>query len=1307
MVIRWKKYIDTASRNAIKGRLPTINYVTPGTSNLQKLAFTMRFLASEEFGEGAFLHPKNDFRTSDPNCHNVLLQRLKDEANWGCPEFASNDYGILNLLPSLSISQLAQDPEMRAHATASFPAMLAQLASVWQPMDNYIGIWSWRDYEDQNGHLGVLGRLLWEAFGSDARTGDAKAMALMVAGDYQAPAPILHAANERTTIYTSRLWGGSASQSSFVSGSDYMLFSACDNDNEDNDWSHPYGVRWTGMSNYFWLGACATDYSKDISASNNHGTNSYNMGTVQYSDSVLYAFDFTGPYGNATYVPYAQSQVPGGYSAMINDSTTDGRIYLHYGKVMIAVTSSIPFTWDPSSGVWSARNTPKPGDSEFRVAVGGVGNPIIDGSTAYKANIDNANNRFAMAIETAHPTEYAGATPADQLAAFKADIEANTSISHLNVYPATGYYTNRHGDTLQKQSYDANGNRKPGYINGVSMDYTNWPILDNPWMRQVRNSGTATITAGNQQTVLDFVNGGLTNSAVTSTGGPLPQIGSGLATNLTGTSAVCNAALISSGSSATSVTLYWGTVDSGTNAAGWANSQALGTKSAGAIATTITGLTGGTTYYYRHYASNAAGGAWSNSSSSFQTLPQPVQVAPPGVPGLLSTTLTVGSVPLTWTAIADATTYNIKRATTSGGPYTTIKTGQATASYSDTTAVNGTTYYYVVSAVNTGGESVNSGEVKATPAVVPAAPTGVTTSMGYMYAHLSWTPSPWAATYTVMRSSTNGGPYTTIASGLTSPSYDDTTAMNLSTYYYVVTASNVAGSGSASSQASITVNVASYIDQVSGNWNSVTWYPNPPGIPSPGNTAIIDFGNSSAITSTNNMGSFTLNQMRFFGSGVTLTGSALAFSGATPTVTGSASAACSVANAITLGANTTFDIDTNTITFTGVISGTGGLTKTGAGTLTLGAANTYTGSTTVDGGTLSYTVNNTGLKALYLGATDGSANVSTLNASATVTGTGLTVQTDSSTYNNINIGAGLTLTINGGVSIFTTGSTGTKLKFNSTGSVPTSALAVSNTTANFVFAQGTDTTSTRINSLDMRNLGTFTANVANFRNGWSTSINYARPGVNTFYLATNNTITSGTLGVGDTDKSGGGGGASTLYLGSGSNAINTNTLVIGRSMSNDGTTPSGKIIFNGATGTFALHGATGGSSAVANVYVGAHTDTGSANPNSMRIGLLDLTGGTTTGSITNLYLGYNTQNAFAAGNAEGTFILGGSASSLTVANLYLGYSTVTSTTSYYANGELDVTSGALNVTGNITMAYDGAAAPLQAWAARSSSAAAL
>ena len=74
-------------------------------------------------------------------------------------------------------------------------------------------------------------------------------------------------------------------------------------------------------------------------------------------------------------------------------------------------------------------------------------------------------------------------------------------------------------------------------------------------------------------------------------------------------------------------------------------------------------------------------------------------------------------VDLSWGAVEGATSYNIKRSETPGGPYQTIATTTSGAiTYTDEDLVNGNTYYYVVSAVNAGGESPNSNEASATPA---------------------------------------------------------------------------------------------------------------------------------------------------------------------------------------------------------------------------------------------------------------------------------------------------------------------------------------------------------------------------------------------------------------------------------------------------------------------------------------------------------------------------------------------------------------------------------------------------------------
>lgn len=87
-------------------------------------------------------------------------------------------------------------------------------------------------------------------------------------------------------------------------------------------------------------------------------------------------------------------------------------------------------------------------------------------------------------------------------------------------------------------------------------------------------------------------------------------------------------------------------------------------------------------------------------------------------PGSLTGTAGDAQVMLAWTASSNATSYNVKRATTSGGPYAMVA-NVTTTNYSDIGLSNGTPYYYVVSALNPAGESADSAQASATPQSPP------------------------------------------------------------------------------------------------------------------------------------------------------------------------------------------------------------------------------------------------------------------------------------------------------------------------------------------------------------------------------------------------------------------------------------------------------------------------------------------------------------------------------------------------------------------------------------------------------------
>jgi alpha-N-arabinofuranosidase len=96
--------------------------------------------------------------------------------------------------------------------------------------------------------------------------------------------------------------------------------------------------------------------------------------------------------------------------------------------------------------------------------------------------------------------------------------------------------------------------------------------------------------------------------------------------------------------------------------------------------------------------------------------------------------------------------------------------------------------------------------ITAPPPVVPAPPTGLTATRLNQKGRiqLSWTASSGATSYTVKRSLTSGGPYSNVATGVTSTSYTNSGQSSGVTYYYVVAAVNSAGSSGNSNQASAT-----------------------------------------------------------------------------------------------------------------------------------------------------------------------------------------------------------------------------------------------------------------------------------------------------------------------------------------------------------------------------------------------------------------------------------------------------------------------------------------------------------------------
>jgi autotransporter-associated beta strand protein len=328
-----------------------------------------------------------------------------------------------------------------------------------------------------------------------------------------------------------------------------------------------------------------------------------------------------------------------------------------------------------------------------------------------------------------------------------------------------------------------------------------------------------------------------------------------------------------------------------------------------------------------------------------------------------------------------------------------------------------------------------TGNWRATPAF--AAPTGLTATPSDGQVALSWDASGGAASYTVERATSAGGPYAPVATGVTSTTSTDTLLTDGTTYYYEV----AAVMGSATSSLTLPVSAIPLVNpapaapgelsaaattaQVALSWDAspgATSYVVQRAIGSAGAYATIATGTSTTYTDTNvTYGPTYYYEIEATTSSATSTNSPpvnvsltgnITWSGATSgnwdttstnwlfaatpalyedgdTVNftdAATSTAITIGNAVTPAAMT-FSNSTASYTVGGAsISGTGGVTESGKGMLTLSGANTYLGPTTLASGATLVVANANALQNSTLNFTNGTVSFAATTTAATFGG---------------------------------------------------------------------------------------------------------------------------------------------------------------------------------------------------------------------------------------------------------------------------------------------------------------------------------
>ena len=234
------------------------------------------------------------------------------------------------------------------------------------------------------------------------------------------------------------------------------------------------------------------------------------------------------------------------------------------------------------------------------------------------------------------------------------------------------------------------------------------------------------------------------------------------------------------GTSASTIAVTWNAVSGATSYTVYRGSSSQATQ---AVAENVSGTswsdtaaTPGAKHWYRVRAFNASGSSdYSDPDSGWRLLSAPASLS-------ASDGTSSAAVELSWSASAGASSYTIFRGEVAN-PTDVLASGVTGTSYSDTSAAVGTTYHYRVKAVSSLCESGYSGNDTGYRSEPFAANLTASDGASASYVTVSWDAVPNAVSYTLYRGS-SASASDVLKSGVTSTSYNDTSASPGTRYYY-------------------------------------------------------------------------------------------------------------------------------------------------------------------------------------------------------------------------------------------------------------------------------------------------------------------------------------------------------------------------------------------------------------------------------------------------------------------------------------------------------------------------------------------
>ena len=479
---------------AVKNWAKAYSFRTSGanTSNLTLMGAAGAYLAAQNFGVNNldFGYSSTGAASADVKSGKALIESRLTDAHRGIGEIASMPYGTFNLDPFLCIAEFSTDPILKQKAQIVFETAMAQYASVWLKGNLCMG--SSRTYP-HNTSVGQVSFGLWQYlcyfFGGGGNPSVENVLFNTKRGDhlngavrdYVLPEIFFRIATDRSQAFTA--------VNHILAGSfDYVNLSYI----HQNYGMYTASVRFVG-TNAFKTGVKwnTPSFSSNSQVSSNclwvtspgNDSASVSVGRIDQSDaenSTLYEGTMLHVYNglmNTHGRDYALGFVPGGHLAHINEAQTNNRIYLYYPNILIAISSTNRFNWNPNQFPIAAGADKSLNSSEFRIT-------------------DTLTKCFGIVIETAVPEDFAGATNDQTLLNFRNAVNARSlpTISNkaldINAKPRLKY-TDHKGNQFVL-TYRGTSGTSQDTINGIYQDYLNMPSMQNPFINRSRAFTQAT-----------------------------------------------------------------------------------------------------------------------------------------------------------------------------------------------------------------------------------------------------------------------------------------------------------------------------------------------------------------------------------------------------------------------------------------------------------------------------------------------------------------------------------------------------------------------------------------------------------------------------------------------------------------------------------------------------------------------------------------------------------------------------------------------------------------------------------------------